>query len=858
MEGVELQPVQKCLQNFSNLPLWIIEYAWAHKMMDIQEAVDFSTWQEMDSQALSLEDSWRLRVASAQVYSIVKNRNMKHFERVMGFLESTYRLLPRLVNAIKHMKIMFGLKTMTIMWMLREDRGMVDTVFKINQFFPCKLPQYQYQCSPHEMYLMKKNHLDFKALAHTLAVDKDKRKDYLMNQMEEQFGEHYAQKVEERLLHYLHELETALQGDTYIDKLLKKESPVSEEEKLLLEVICSDSMTIATTLKKLLHCDFVSCSLGRVCQSSDHGKNGMEISRLPKSLLHSSSSKALLRSLETKTPPGFQPDVFMGGEEVDQELSNDSPLWLENDNDSDARRPQQTGKDGEVIESVKEDSSDKEKEKICQRSNELEQEGTSSPQFCSKHQRWVKSILQECPDECPEELRLHALSPPLFQSSSSTGSSQDLTPSDLMPCPPDQQHPAIHLQAVAQPCHQANSEDMLSSGSFRSANDTFKTEPLPQPSSSGDTLLPALLSPVVRLVDIASVRGIYLPFKPHQASPNHSTIFSNKQATSAFGPQVPTSSHQHTSENNAILQGMMKDSTFDKPETVASIKPPNTTHQMEAAPVFQDASTSTSCQPLSQQSFKLSRKYKQACPTTRKSQTLDGQNPLVEQFKMAVTTVWTSSLSLSSDFSVSLPPTQDLYTPTPQSGTLSSVCTANQIPLSSELSRRVVPQSSIKPHAQTHNAISFQSKTLPHTVTSSASNSNCVAARSETSRVQTAPLRLSLTSQAVLLQSKLLQPYVSLTRLTAQYCYQVTMGRCSTRYVEPVIQGRNDGNDKDRRNEKEEEDTDSSFDVNILYSSYSSSGDTEDSFACDPDYKPCIKKQRLLLEYESARVLMDT
>lgn len=37
--------------------------------------------------------------------------------------------------------------------------------------------------------------------------------------METQYGEHYAQKVEDRLLHYLHELETVLPGDTYIDKV---------------------------------------------------------------------------------------------------------------------------------------------------------------------------------------------------------------------------------------------------------------------------------------------------------------------------------------------------------------------------------------------------------------------------------------------------------------------------------------------------------------------------------------------------------------------------------------------------------------------------------------------------------------
>ncbi|XP_076588626.1 uncharacterized protein LOC143321840 [Chaetodon auriga] len=435
-------------------------------------AVDPSSWPEVDSQPLSLEDSWRLRVASAQVFSIVKNRHMEHFARVMGFSEATYRLLPRLVAPIKHMKIMFGLKTMAIMWMLREGRGMVDTVFKINQFFPSKLPQYQDHCNQREMFLMRKNHLDFKALAQALATDKDRLEGYMMNQMEEQYGEHYAQKVEDRLLQYLHELETVLPGDTYIDKILKKKSPVTEEEKLLLEVIASDSTTIATTLEKLLHCD-------------------------------------------AKTPLKFQPEVFRGGQEADQDVSKDGPLLLDSDNDSDVLRRQQTEEDCEVVKRLEEES--KEKEEISQRSSDCDQEATYSSQFCFKHQRWVKSILQECPDEYSEELLLQAnvsLSPPLFHSSSSITSSQDLTPSDLNPCPTDQQSPSLEtstiLQTAAQACEQANSEDKLSSGSPEFASVTSQRETLLQPCSSRDSLVPALLSPVVRLIDIASVRGIYL------------------------------------------------------------------------------------------------------------------------------------------------------------------------------------------------------------------------------------------------------------------------------------------------------------------------------------------------------------
>lgn len=42
---------------------------------------------------------------------------------------------------------------------------------------------------------------------------------FLQHQMEEQYGEHYAQKVEDRLLHYLNELETMLPGKTQIEQV---------------------------------------------------------------------------------------------------------------------------------------------------------------------------------------------------------------------------------------------------------------------------------------------------------------------------------------------------------------------------------------------------------------------------------------------------------------------------------------------------------------------------------------------------------------------------------------------------------------------------------------------------------------
>ncbi|XP_069018533.1 serine-rich adhesin for platelets [Embiotoca jacksoni] len=698
------------------LPVWIIEHVWAHKMMDIQEVVDPSNWPDVDSQPLSLQDSWRLRVASAQVFSIVKTRDMEHFERVMDFLQATYQLQPRLVAAIKHMKIVFGLKTMVIMWMLKEGRGMIDTVSKIVQFFPSKLPQYQDQCSQREMFLMRKNHVDFKGLAQALAIDKDKFKGYIKNQMEEQYGERYGQKVEERLLHYLCELETVLPGDTHIDKILKKQSPVTEEEKLLLEVITSDSTTIATTLKKLLHCDVASCRPAEISQSPQVGKKDVEISQLPNSAPCGGSSK-LLKSVEGETLP----EIFRGEEAFGQNVSEESPLLLENRSDSDVGGHQQSEGDGELV-----------KTKASQRSSECVQEAACWPQFCSRHRRWVKSILRECPDECSEELLLQAnvsSSPLLFLSSSSTSSSQDLTPSNLVPGPPDQPPPqtSTRLQTAARGSEPTNPEDELSSGSSGSTSDASQTERLCRLRSTKETPLPALLSPVVRLVDIASFSGSYPIFEPHQASPRCFTISSNKHAVSASSPRNSPSS-------------------------------------------------------------------------------------------------------------------------TSQSKDLSSVSTANQIPSSAKSSQQVVHQNSFKTRRQTRKASSLQSKPVRPAATSS-SRSDRPATRSQTSRAR---LTISLQSQAVLLQSKLLRPYVSLSRLSAEECYRVTKGRNSTGTEEPAAQG---SDDEDMREEDEEEDADSSFDPNALYTSNSSSSDGEDSLPCDPEYKPCIKKKTLLLEYESARVL---
>lgn len=511
--------------------------------------------------------------------------------------------------------------------------------------------------------------------------------------------------------------------------------------------------------------DFASYRQTRLSQSSENGETDIESSVLSKSAQCGRSSKAVLKPVVSKA----QLDLFRRTEEAANKVFKDGTYIRGHK------------LDGDIVQRVEEESSDKRKAEVSQRCREP----ASSPHFCSKHRRWVKSILQECPDECSEELLLQAnvsLSPLLFHSSSSTSSSQDLTPSDLIPCPPPSQTITQLQTAAPLASGQTNPEDKCSPGS---AGDTSQKESLPQLSSHRDTPQTALLSPVVRLIDIAYVTSGFSTTRPYEKSPNHLTS-ANKQAASSSTPQVPTRPHCYSSEN--------KDSVSSQPETVDLFKK-------------QTATPSTTCQPTAPRTYsRLSRKYRRTCinATNRHSQSSDGFS---EQARN-VPAIFHKTCPPLLDFVVSELPTHGDPTsasPLVQSGTLSTICTANQIP---------APIASIK------------SSHLDH-------------------------LAIKLGTSQVEVQAALLQPYVSIIRLSSRECHRMTNRRCSARCGEPVSQG---NNHKEIRT-GDEEDADSSFDPNTLYSSHSSSSDSEDSTDHDPDYKPCIKKKRLLLEYEAARIL---
>ncbi|XP_010771648.1 verprolin-like isoform X2 [Notothenia coriiceps] len=538
------------------------------------------------------------------------------------------------------------------------------------------------------------------------------------------------------------------------------------------------------------------CRRATTPQSSAHGKNGMESSKLSGSVLHVSASEDLHKSMEAlQTPPVV---LQRGGAEGDGAVS------LKNEDDTNVSR-RQTEESIEFFMRVGEDISDRE---MSWSSRGGIQEAPPSPQFCSKHQRWVESILQQCPEELQDNV---SLSPLLFQSPSSNTTSQDFTPSGLIPSPFDQPLPPsetfTHLQTASQP---ANLEQS-------SAAPGSSADPVLLPSPR-DTQLPPHLTPVVRLLDIASVRRFCHFSKPHQAPFHPSALSPNKQDACCSSLQVPTSPRCRTSGNNASAGGATQDSPL------VQHAPQNTTHQVFTAPGSQHASTSTSCQPPIEQYFsKLSRKYRWPCVNSRVSPVLDKLNQ--------------NTCPTVPELSVPRPPTEEASTAASPSSTSSS--------------QPVVPQNSFKPPAQ--NTIHLQ----PSYSTVSPPPPEAPLVLVESGRVRRDGLRLSMHSQAVLLQSRLLQsrllqPCVPLSRLSAQECYRMTGWRSSSRGSEPGVQGRNDDNG---RKEEEEEEDEGSFDPNSLYSSYSSSS-ADDSM--DPDYKPCLKKRRLLLEYETARTMGHT
>ncbi|XP_076849683.1 uncharacterized protein LOC143497916 isoform X2 [Brachyhypopomus gauderio] len=311
----------------------------------------------------------------------------------MQFLEVTQTLLPHLVTPIKHMKIMFGLKTLVIMWMLWGDQDVASINDKIRKFFPDSFPQY-HRCNRRHMELMQKTHQDFRNFAQSLARNPDIRKVYIRDLMEEQYGEHYAQKLEERLFHYLEELNEALPQSTCIEKVLTRPWPLGEKEELLQQILTCSTASVHTALKRLLRCAIADFYRNDFPHEPVEGAGAVRSGFRPFSI-------------------GFGPSQERPGSETLLEASMQG-TWLDKSLLC-QKNSEKTYLDGEVMRLWKKPSLRTEIEQAVacphvpgegsqgvgtgRTAQHQEVEIDSAEHLCSRHGKRMKSILLECSEE---------------------------------------------------------------------------------------------------------------------------------------------------------------------------------------------------------------------------------------------------------------------------------------------------------------------------------------------------------------------------------------------------------------------------------------------------------------------------
>ncbi|XP_060779640.1 uncharacterized protein LOC132887891 isoform X3 [Neoarius graeffei] len=340
-------------------------------------------WLEGDRSSLTLKDPCSIRVAAAESRAVIRARDIKHFEQVMEFFNATHALLPQLVTPIKHMKIMFGLKTLVIMWMLWEDRSIESITDKIVKFFPDSFSQY-HRSSHRHMELMQKAQRDFRNFVQLLTRNPEMRKNYIRNLMEEQYGEHYIMKLEERSVHYLEELNKALPQPTYIDQVLKKSGPLKGQEELLQQLFTCNSVSPATALKKLLRCVTardMDCKSTEMCKQ----QKGAQVD----GPVFGPLCVAVRPSLEEA-----EEDWLSQVSSQNSWLNRDKSLEKEMTRLKEECVLDQTGKHPGMLKEQRLQTSE-----IGLVADEKEAEDDLTEHLCSRHGKRMKSILQECSEE---------------------------------------------------------------------------------------------------------------------------------------------------------------------------------------------------------------------------------------------------------------------------------------------------------------------------------------------------------------------------------------------------------------------------------------------------------------------------
>ncbi|XP_066570042.1 serine-rich adhesin for platelets [Amia ocellicauda] len=241
---------QRCVQLNPELKTWILEYACRHRLLDIVKVCC-----EGITEDHSVDSPLSLRIVAAGLWSVMKNRAVAHYDRIVDFLDVIHKQIPNLVEFRHYIKICVGLKAKIILDMFSSNQPLLSIMKKLNVFFPANGFENCTSTRRDRQKLRRCCH-QFRRLVLRMIRDDSYRKTYVEEELEDEYGELFTAALEKLLWEYLERLESGLPKTT-IEQLLAFKGDtqcLTEGENLLAELLARESHSVPTVLQSLLQC----------------------------------------------------------------------------------------------------------------------------------------------------------------------------------------------------------------------------------------------------------------------------------------------------------------------------------------------------------------------------------------------------------------------------------------------------------------------------------------------------------------------------------------------------------------------------------------------------------------------------
>ncbi|MBN3315184.1 TINF2 factor, partial [Atractosteus spatula] len=244
---------QRCAQLVPDLNSWILEYVCAHKLLDVVKVLPGCSGVNVEE--LSMDSTLSVRVTAAALWSVMKNRDTLHYDRIIGFLDLIYQQIPHLVHFRHYIKISIGLKAKIVLHMFESNQPLLKILKKLNEYFPVNGAQ-QYNSTRRDIQKVEQCYHHFRRLVLRMIHNEGYRRRYIEEELEDEYGELFIAAVEKLLWEYLKRLESGLSW-TKIDKLLTlkgRASSLTEGESLLADLLDTEPRCLPHVLQQLLQC----------------------------------------------------------------------------------------------------------------------------------------------------------------------------------------------------------------------------------------------------------------------------------------------------------------------------------------------------------------------------------------------------------------------------------------------------------------------------------------------------------------------------------------------------------------------------------------------------------------------------